>query len=261
MYPRVARLLTAENRIFEKAMQANIQQDDREIDYLTLFLEIQIQSGVTSAPEVSEEEIERLMEVARPIVQRVATRDLPLGEVIEKSSRLFIGVSQKKVSCELVFVDFPDNFYEFYQKFMSVTCSICSKKTKLALCLLCGHKCCIRSCTTPNADASDDIIGNCSIHSLNMHNGTCMFIVSDDGDVILYEGSRLFVLPSLFVNKFGQNFDSQNMKKKELSNFKKYSVDDNKMEGLKKILLEYGVIAYIIQNNLNLDMTYRNNYF
>jgi len=98
VYRRVASLLTAENRIFEKAMQANIQQDDREIDYLTLFLEIQIQSGATSAPEVSEEEIERLMQVARPIVQRVVTRDLPLGEVIMKSSRLFIGVSQKKVS-------------------------------------------------------------------------------------------------------------------------------------------------------------------
>lgn len=170
-------------------------------------------------------------------------------------------LDEQMLTPELVFADFPDNFYEFYQYFMSVTCSICSKKTKLALCLLCGHKCCIRSCTTPNADASEDIIGNCSIHSLNMHNGTCMFIVSDDGDVILYEGSRLFVMPSLFVNKFGQNFDSQNMKKKELSNFNQYTVDGNKMEGLKKILLEYGVIAYIIQNNLNLDMTYRNNYF
>ncbi len=56
----------------------------------------------------------------------------------------------------LSLVPIKSNFFEYYQSFVKHTCDLCKSHSKLALCLLCGEKICVRTCD-PNDN--EDIRG------------------------------------------------------------------------------------------------------
>ena len=91
-----------------------------------------------------------------------------------------------------------------------------------------------------------------------MHNGTSAFIVSDDGDLIVYEGPRVFVFPSMFVNKYGQSFDSDS---KNFLHFSKYSICSEKLNAYHQYLLDHQIITEVLKNNILKEMHYRDHYF
>lgn len=85
-----------------------------------------------------------------------------------------------------------------------------------------------------------------------------MYMVSDDGDLIVYEGLRVFVHASLFTNKYGQSFDTE---VKSYGLFEPYNLNKEKLAAMHNSALMQQTIYDIIDNNNKHDLHYINHFF
>ena len=112
--------------------------------------------------------------------------------------------------------------------------------------------------TTTQPVSWPDLVGNAARHAFKYHAGTCAYIVSDDGDLIIYEGVRVFVFSSMFTNKYGQSFDAD---LKSFSYFERYMLNKDRLSEVHNRFISHQIIYEIAESNNRHDLHYIDHYF
>ena len=142
-------------------------------------------------------------------------------------------------------VDLPENFYDCYHAFIYKSCEICEKrqaKNDLHICLLCGSIMCTHHCSPDQKG-----LGNLCKHSLSHHGGNCAFLDTYTGQYTIYENMRFFVLPGLYVNNIGLGVKESKLSSKDL---KQFHLDQDKLNTIKKDLLQLNISKQIVNRNI-----------
>jgi hypothetical protein len=154
-----------------------------------------------------------------------------------------------KRELQFSFVALPDNFTELYQTYIYKSCELCNKrqaKKDLMLCLLCGSMMCQSKCTQVEGGAKEQL-GNLCRHAISEHGGAAVFLNTFNGQYVIYEKTRLFICQGLYMNAFGQ-FAGE-IRDKNID-FSQFVLDKDKLDGLKKDMLDLKISDRIVNLNL-----------
>jgi hypothetical protein len=77
------------------------------------------------------------------------------------------------------------------------------------ICLLCGDALCWLSQCCKNLPDQREREGELTYHTRLAEGGTCLFISTNTGDIVLIDGDRSSHKQSPYMNKFGESFNKQ----------------------------------------------------
>lgn len=194
-------------------------------------------------PEKNKKEVER----------RAGTKT-----AITTSLSRILDTNQKDLDFSLV--SLPENFYDSYHGFIYKSCDLCHSrnvKSDLMLCMLCGELLCSHSCNDLKQTVQGrplSPVGNIFKHSMQVHAGAGVFFYAFNGQYTIYEGSRWYNLSGLFVNTFGV---SVNETKRKESDYKEFNLDLDKLNRIKKDILDFSLDAQVVALNIIENLLYR----
>lgn len=182
---------------------------------------------------------------------------------IETSLSRILDEAHKETDFTLV--SLPENFYESYHGFIYKSCDICHSRHSTndrVQCMLCGMIMCTHLCypsDKKNRQAGSLClqVGNLYSHALLQHNSNSVFFNAYNGQYILYEGLRCFYLSGLYINSFGL---SVNELKRSDVDYKLFNLDSEKLNKIKKDILDLNLDLQIVNLNLSENLVYLQGY-
>ena len=190
-----------------------------------------------------------IFQAAEPTSPRGSEGSLILATPVQTSKTKMPSLANildiKSKDIEFSMVDLPENFYDCYHAFIYKSCEICEKrqaKNDLHICLLCGSIMCTHHCSPDQKG-----LGNLCKHSLSYHGGNCAFLDTYTGQYTIYENMRFFVLPGLYVNNIGLGVKESKLSSKDL---KQFHLDQDKLNTIKKDLLQLNISKQIVNRNI-----------
>ena len=184
----------------ERMLNANLMSDEREIEYLIIFLDIKIdlitsfERLVPSLERFSPQAINqaifsRQQEIKNSLLQTFSATPNQMNqqfwlaalhkalEVKMHSHEMDLAIHLGLVDCiidefrhpvNFSFIVIPENFLALHERYFYKECSRCEAMGLLALCLICGDVVCLKDCDLETSDEPQTISRICLLQ-LEMH--------------------------------------------------------------------------------------------
>ena len=130
------------DRIFERILHSNLNGSDKELEYLLIFLEINL-SKLTESRESLNTIIDKPNQSTD--MNNIRNEIVPsINKTYQTDIDLYLRKHCNTLSLSLV--QLPDSLHSYYQSMICRQCSLCSKIKLSIMCLLCGDVICLRTC-------------------------------------------------------------------------------------------------------------------
>ena len=231
-------------------------RSDKEIDYLSIFLGIDI--DFNKSLNIEKDVIETLCKDTK-------AEDMPneLNHPLPKISRETTEtvdsiLTDHSIPLSFTFRSIPDSYRDFYNSSIFTPCSLCHKRNQLLMCLLCGDKFCMRACDQKLSSENTSYIGNGNAHAFKYHNGVAAFIHCDDAFLVLYEDKRVYATSSLYKDSLGRSVKISKMPVEKMENYK---LDKPYLEKFRSLIEKCNVAEFIVSMGLTEDKIHQRSYF